>query len=69
MDHLQGFVVSLNNKGFSVDVCLEAFTAENDSQEFAFDVGIPLLGLCQGFAGKGYRSSVLEKSCSDSNLV
>ena len=68
MDHLQGVVVSLNHKGFSVDVCVEAFTAENDSQEFAFDVGIPLLGLCQGFAGKGYRSSVLEKSCADSNL-
>ena len=63
MDHLQGFVVSLNHKGFSVDVCVEAFTAKNDSQEFAFDVGVPLLGLCQG-----YRLSVLEKGCADSNL-
>ena len=48
-------MVSLNHKGFSADICVEAFTAENDIQEFAFDVGVPLLGLCQGFAGKGYR--------------
>ena len=61
MVHLQGFVASLNHKGFSLDVCVEAFTAKNDSQEFALDVGVPLLGLCQGFAGKGYRSYLLEK--------
>ena len=47
-------MVSLNHKGFSVDICVEVFTAKNDSQEFAFDVGVLLLGLCQGFVGKSY---------------
>ena len=68
VDQLQGFVVSLHHKGFSVDGCVEAFTAKNDSQEFALNVGVLLLGLCQGFAGKGYRSSDLEKGRANSNL-
>ena len=48
MDHLQGFVVSLSHKGFSVDVCVEAFTAVNDSREFTFNVGRALLAKAIG---------------------
>ena len=52
MDHLQGVVVSFHHKGFPVDVHVEAFTAEDDGQEFTFDVDLPLFGLCRGLAGK-----------------
>ena len=68
MDHRQGFVVSFHHVEFPVDVCVEAFTAEDDSQEFTFDVGVPLLGLCEDFAGRCCWSSVLEEGCADSDL-
>ena len=47
MNHLEWFLVGLNEKAFAEDVSVETFAAEYHSQHLSFNIRISLLTIAQ----------------------
>ena len=59
-DGFQGFVW-FNGKGSTIDISSESLSSEDDSKHLSFYVGIMVLSVSEGFAGKGHRFVVLKE--------
>ena len=56
LNHLQRLVIRLDDKRFSVQVRVKAFTCVDNRKKFTLDVGVPGVCVSKRFTGKCDRT-------------